>query len=182
MTATPRSSCRDWEVAVVDATTVYGAHPTQEEIDEMLAQRASAALGTLNEDGSIHLTYVIFLHEAGRLYLETSSVTRKARNASARGRATMMIQGSASTGRGLMVSAEGIARVIYGSEAHAINHRLRAKYIRPEALDAVDRAWGRLDDVAIEIAPRRWRSWTADVLHAETEKELEGRYDDAWIE
>lgn len=167
---------------MVDATTVYGAHPNQEEIDEVLGQRVSAALGTLNEDGSIHLTYVIFLHEAGRLYLETSSVTRKARNVTARARATMMVQGRASTGRSLMVAAEGIARVIHGPEAEAINHRLRAKYIKPEAIDAIDRAWGRLDDVSIEITPRRWRSWTGDVLHEETEKELEGSYDDAWIE
>jgi hypothetical protein len=167
---------------MVDATTVYGAHPTQEEIDEVLGQRVSAALGTLNEDGSVHLTYVIFLHEAGRLYLETSSVTRKVRNVTARARATMMVQGRASTGRNLMVAAEGIGRVIHGSEAQAINHRLRAKYIKPEAMDAIDRAWGRLDDVSIEITPRRWRSWTGDVLHEETEKELEGSYDDAWID
>ena len=167
---------------MVDATTVYGAHPTQEEIEEVLGQRRSAALGTLNEDGSIHLTYVIFLHEGGRLYLETASVTRKARNMAARARATMMVQGSASTGRSLMVAAEGIARVIHGSEARDINHRLRAKYIKPGALDAIDRAWGRFDDVAIEITPRRWRSWTGDLLHEETEKELEGSYEDAWIE
>ena len=167
---------------MADATAVYGAHPTQSEIDEVLEQRRSAALGTLNEDGSIHLTYVIFLHESGRLYLETSSVTRKARNVVARARATMMIQGPASTGRSLMVAAEGTARVIRGAEARAINRRLRAKYIRPEALDAIVRAWSRFDDVAIEITPRRWRSWTGDVLHAETEKELESNYDDAWID
>jgi PPOX class probable F420-dependent enzyme len=166
---------------MADATTVYRAHPTQAEIDEVLGQRRSAALGTLNEDGSIHLTYVIFLHEDGRLYLETASVTRKARNVAARPQASMLIQGPASTGRSLMVAAEGSARVIEGAEAHAINHRLRAKYIRPGALDAIDRAWGRFDDVAIEITPRRWRSWTGELLHAETEKELDGSYDDAWL-
>jgi hypothetical protein len=166
---------------MADATTVYGAHPTQDEIDEVLSQRRSAALGTLNEDGSVHLTYVIFLFEAGRLYLETASVTRKARNVSARARATMMVQGVATTGRSLMVSAEGIGRVIGGTEAQEVNRRLRAKYIRPEALDGIDRAWGRLDDVAIEITPRRWRSWTGDVLHAETQKELDIAYDEAWL-
>ena len=166
---------------MADATTVYRAHPTQAEIDEVLGQRRSAALGTFNEDGSIHLTYVIFLYEDGRLYLETASVTRKARNVAARPQASMLIQGPASTGRSLMVAAEGSARVIEGAEANAINHRLRAKYIRPGALDAIDRAWGRFDDVAIEITPLRWRSWTGDVLHAETQKELDGSYDDAWL-
>ena len=167
---------------MADATTVYRAHPTQDEIDDVLGQRLSAAVGTLNEDGSIHLTYVIFLRENGRLYFETASVTRKARNVVARARATMMVQGSASTGRSLMVAAEGIARVIHGSEARGINHRLRAKYIKPGALDAIDRAWGRLDDVAIEITPRRWRSWTGEVLHEETQKELDSSYDDAWLD
>jgi hypothetical protein len=80
-----------------DASTRYGAngsedhgrrqgrlpaHPTDGEIADVLAQRLVATVGTLNEDGSIHLAYVLFLHEDGRLYLETSSVTRKARNAS----------------------------------------------------------------------------------------------------
>ena len=166
---------------MADATTVYRAHPTQAEIDEVLGQRRSAALGTFNEDGSIHLTYVIFLYQDGRLYLETASVTRKARNVAARPQASMLIQGPASTGRSLMVAAEGTARVIEGAEANAINHRLRAKYIRPGALDAIDRAWGRFDDVAIEIKPLHWRSWTGDVLHAETQKELDGSYDDAWL-
>lgn len=117
----------------------------------------------------------------GRFYLETASVTRKARNVAARPRTSLLIQGPASTGRSLMVAAEGSARIIAGAEAHAINHRLRAKYIRPGALDAIDRAWDRFDDVAIEITPRRWRSWTGDLLHAETQKELDGSYDDAWL-
>jgi hypothetical protein len=52
----------DWrdaarEEAMADATTVYRAHPTQAEIDDVLALRGSAAVGTLNEDGSIHLAY-----------------------------------------------------------------------------------------------------------------------------
>ena len=103
---------------------------------------------------------MLFLHHDGRLYFETASVTRKARNAARGGWASMLVQGRASTGRNLMVSAEGTARVLDGPEAQDLNHRLRAKYIKPEALDGVDRAWGRLDDVAVEITPRRWRSWT----------------------
>ena len=80
-------------------------------------QRVTATVGTLNEDGSVHLAYVIFLHEDGKLYFETSSVTRKARNVLSRPQATLLVQGSASTGRNLMVAAEGTARVIEGPEA-----------------------------------------------------------------
>jgi hypothetical protein len=167
---------------MVTATQVYRSQPTPDEIAEVLGKRVAAAVGTLNEDGSVHLAYVIFLHEDGKLYFETSSVTRKARNVAARGQATMMVQGSASTGRSLMVSVEGTARVIDGPGAQAVNHRLRAKYIKDEAIGAVDRVWGALDDVAIEITPLRWRSWTGDLLHAETERELDGDYDAAWRE
>jgi PPOX class probable F420-dependent enzyme len=167
---------------MADAEQVYRAHPTSDEIAEVLAKRVAAAVGTLNEDGSIHLSYVLFLHDGGRMYFETSSVTRKARNAERRGWASMLVQGSASTGRNLMVAAEGTARVIQGAEAQERNRRLRAKYIKPEALDGIDRAWGRLDDVAVEITPRKWRSWTGSVLHAETRKELTGSYEDAWLD
>jgi hypothetical protein len=59
-----------------------------------------------------------------------------------------------------MVTAEGTAAVLRGARARELNHRLRAKYIKPGALDGIDRAWGALDDVAVEITPARWRSWT----------------------
>ena len=80
-----------------------------------------------------------------------------------------------------MVAAEGTARVLQGTQAQELNHRLRAKYIKPEALDGIDRAWGRLDDVAVEITPKKWRSWTGSALHKETQKELAGAYEDAWL-
>ena len=164
-----------------DAREVYRTHPTPDEIAEVLDQRGIATLGTLNEDGSVHLAYVIFLHEDGRLYVETSSVTRKARNVRDRGRATLLVEGRASTGRSLMVAAEGTARVIGGSEAQEIGHRVRAKYVKPEALDGIDRAYGRFDDVAIEITPARWRSWTNTLLRAEAEKEISGGYGNVWL-
>jgi len=79
-----------------------------------------------------------------------------------------------------MVAAEGTARVLEGAEAQTINHRLRGKYVKDDALDAIDRAWGPVDDVAIEITPVRWRSFTDDLLHEATEKELGGPIDSAW--
>ena len=164
-----------------DAKRIYRARPTDAEVAELLAMRLVATVGTLNEDGSIHLVYVIFLYEDGRLCFETSSVTRKARNARERGRATMLVQGQASTGTGLMVAAEGDATVVTGSRAQEINERLRAKYIRPAALGEINQAWGPLDDVTVEIVPRTWRSWTSAPFHAYTQRTLTADYDDAWL-
>jgi hypothetical protein len=162
------------------AREIYLAHPTQDEIDDVLGQRLTAALGTLNDDGSIHLTYLLFLFEDGRFRLETSSVTRKARNVVARPLASVLVQGTAATGRSLMIEAEGSARLIGLPEAQTVNHRLREKYIVPDAVEAVDRAWARFDDVAIQVTPMRWRSWTGTVL-AETTAEALGRdYEGIW--
>lgn len=80
-----------------------------------------------------------------------------------------------------MVSIEGAARVIRGPEAHKVNHRLRAQYIKPEVLPDVDRAWARLDDAAVEITPRRQRSWTGTALHEQTQKELSVPYGEIWL-
>ena len=162
------------------AADIYLAHPEQSEIDDVLGQRGVTALGTLNEDGSIHLTYLLFLYEDGRFYLETASTTRKARNVAARGVASLLIQGTASTGRSLMVECEGSARIVPVPEAHAVNHRIRAKYVLPDAVEALDSAWGRFDDVSIEVTPARWRSWTGDVLAATTAEALGRSYEGIW--
>lgn len=163
------------------AQGVYRARATEAEIADVLAQRLVAAVGTSNEDGSVHLAYVLFLFGDGHLYFETSSITRKARNAERAGRASMLVQGRAESGRSIMVSAEGAARLIRGDDAHEINHRLRAKYLKADALPGINRAWNRLDDVAVEITPITWRSWCGDVLHQETQKELDVPYGDAWL-
>jgi hypothetical protein len=160
---------------------IYRDQPTDEEIEDVLAQRLSGVVGTLNEDGSIHLAYVIFLWESGRLWYETSSVTRKARNVAARPTSSFIVQGTAASGRGLMVALEGTVEILTGAEARGVQHRIRAKYVRAEVLPALDRAWDEMDDVAIGIIPVRRRSWTGGTLAAFTEAALGSPYDDAWI-
>jgi PPOX class probable F420-dependent enzyme len=167
---------------MADAVEVYRDHPTEEEVISVLATRTSAAVGTLNPDGSVHLSYVIFLHDQGRIWFETSSVTRKARNLARDDRASILVQGTATSGRHLMTSIEGTARFLTGDEAAAMKRRLRAKYIKPEALDDLGRAWDRFDDVVVEVSPTRTRSWTGSVLHAETQAALSVDYNDIWID
>jgi Pyridoxamine 5'-phosphate oxidase len=162
------------------ADQIYRAHPTQAEIDDVLGQRLTCALGTLNEDGSIHLTYLIFLFDEGRFLLETASSTRKARNVAARGQASILVQGTAATGRSLMVEAEGSGRLIELPDAHDTNHRIRAKYVVDDAVESLDATWGRFDDVTIEVDPGRWRSWTGSVLAATTEAEMGRSYEEIW--
>jgi PPOX class probable F420-dependent enzyme len=165
-----------------DARAVYRARPSDGEVADVLAQRLVATVGTVNEDGSVHLAYVLFLHAGGRLFFETSSLTRKARNVQRTGRATLLVQGKAASGRSLMVAIDGTANVWRGERADAINHQLREKYVKHEALDDMDRVLDRLDDVTVEITPRTWRSWEGSVLRGHLQRGLRMPYDDAWLD
>jgi hypothetical protein len=127
---------------MADAEQIYRDHPTDEEIADVLASQGTAAVGTVNADGSVH-------HR--------------------------------STGQQLMVSLEGTGRIIDGDEARRINHDLRAKYIQPEALDEIDRAWNSFDDVAVELTADRVRSWTGTIMHAETQQHLSQPYESIWL-
>jgi general stress protein 26 len=124
---------------MTDAVEVYRAQAAPAAIEASLSSKtAKAVVGTLNEDGTTHLAFVIFLYEDGRFYFETSSVTKKARNAAARPNTSFAIEGP-----GFMAKAEGTARVIEGAEAQAINARLRAKYLTPEAMGLCRSGLGR---------------------------------------
>lgn len=138
---------------------VYLAKPAPEAIEEHLERRINATIGTLNPDGSIHLAFVLFLWEEGKLYFETASMTKKAHNVAARPTASFAFEG-----KGFMAMPEGIGRIIDGSEAHAINGRLRQKYLTGPAAATVGVAWGTVEDISVEITPTKWRSWSNEAL------------------
>jgi len=116
-----------------------------------LEANVNATIGTLNPDGSVHLAHVSFLYEDGRLYFETASSTRKARNAAERPRVSFLVDHPE-----IDVRAEGRARVLIGPEAQAVNQRLREKY----GFGAkADRYFRSIDDCAVEISVDRWRTW-----------------------
>ncbi|MGZ5353817.1 MAG: pyridoxamine 5'-phosphate oxidase family protein [Actinomycetota bacterium] len=85
------------------AAEVYRFRPDPDEIADVLSKRVVATVGTTNADGSIHLAYVLFLFEDDRILIETSSVTRKARNVASRPAASFLVQGRAFSGRMTMV-------------------------------------------------------------------------------
>lgn len=150
------------------AEEVYLAKPPPDEIEAQLLRPINAVVGTLNPDGSIHLAFVIFLWEKGRFYFETASMTKKVRNIRANPTASFAIDPP-----GFMAMAEGTGRVIEGAEALQINRRIRDKNLTPEAAGSVGKAWGEFDDVAVEITPNKWRSWSSAKL-VEASKEVAG--------
>jgi len=128
--------------------------------EEMLAGRFIASLGTQNEDGSIHLTAVWYLFEAGRLYVATSSRSRKARNVTARPKATLMVDSrKPAFERGLVAICT--ADRIEGASSREINARIHRRYMSEAAL-ADPRAGGTMaamDDITLRLTPANWYAW-----------------------
>jgi PPOX class probable F420-dependent enzyme len=145
-------------------------HPAQpagsarsDPLHDFLELRLIATLGTLNEDGSILLTPIWYLFDEGRLYVGTSSTSRKVRNVQARPRATLLVDQRA-LGGNRWVSASGKAEVVRGDPAAAINARIRARYLTEAGEEAYGPALVAADDVAIALTPESWKSWQPRLL------------------
>jgi PPOX class probable F420-dependent enzyme len=143
-----------------------------ERVEEFLAGRRIATLATENPDGSAYLTAVWFLFEDGAVYVGTSGTSRKARNAEARPRASIMVDArGAGPQRG--VAASGPVTVLRGEEARAVNDRILERYLTSAGIAApgVGGAIADSDDVTLRLDPGPWRTWS-------TSEDFEGRLED----
>lgn len=143
-------------------------HTLDPAFQELIRGRYIATLGTENADGSIHLTAVWYLFEAGSLYVATSSRTQKARNAAARPKASLMVDArKPGTERGL--TAAGKVEVISGNQSQEINRRIHSRYLSPAALadPQVGPVFASFDDVTLRLTPASWITWDMAVLDAQ---------------
>jgi nitroimidazol reductase NimA-like FMN-containing flavoprotein (pyridoxamine 5'-phosphate oxidase superfamily) len=143
----------------MDAAEVYLAKPPDEEIERQLSRPLGGVVGTLNPEGTIHLAFVIYLWENGKFYFETASMTKKVRNLRENPTVSFAVDAD-----GFMVMVEGTARILEGDEATEINRKVRRQHLTPQAAETVGEAWGLVDDVAVEITPQKWRSWSSHKL------------------
>jgi PPOX class probable F420-dependent enzyme len=137
-------------------------------LQEFLRGRYIATLGTENADGTIHLTAVWYLFEDGRLFVATSSKTRKARNAVARPTASLMVDvRKPGTERG--VTAAGRVELISGDQSQEINRRVHSRYMSAAAMSdpRVGPVFASFDDVTIRLTPVSWFAWDMAVLDAQ---------------
>jgi len=135
---------------------------------EFLRGRYIATLGTENPDGTIHLTAVWYLFESGRLFVATSSKSRKARNLVARPKASLMVD-VRKPGAERGVTAAGRVEVISGDEAQEINRRLHSRYLSTAALSDphIGPVFASFDDVTLRLTPVSWITWDMAVLDAQ---------------
>ena len=127
-----------------------------------LDERRHAVVSTIEPDGSPHSIPIWYLFRDGRLFVATSSRSRKYKNAAARPTATVLVD-HRQPGVERWVSATGPVAIVRGDEARAIVKAIHARYLTAAAIQDA-RVGGGLaagDDVVLAIAPATWRSWTA---------------------
>jgi PPOX class probable F420-dependent enzyme len=137
-------------------------------LQDTLRGRYIATLGTENADGTIHLTAVWYLFESGFLFIATSSKSKKARNLSARPKASLMVDvRKPAAERG--VTATGKVELISGEESRQINQRVHRRYMSESAMSdpQIEPVFASFDDVTIRLTPLSWISWDMKVLDAQ---------------
>jgi PPOX class probable F420-dependent enzyme len=145
--------------------------PTQTldpKLQELLCGRYIATLGTENPDGTMHLTAVWYVFESGSLFVATSSKTQKARNVTARPKASLMVD-SRKPGTERGVTASGKVEVISGKQSQEINRRIHSRYLSAAAISDphIGPVFASFDDVTIRLTPVSWITWDMAVLDAQ---------------
>ena len=135
-------------------------HGLSSDLRALVNQKSSVALGTINPDGSPHMTLLLFLlDETDRMLLAAPRTTRKVRNIIDRPEVTALVDID-----GGWVSCTGQARIVEGAEAAEINRRMRERVLTDAGLATLGRFLEAHEDVTIEITPTKWLSWQMDPI------------------
>jgi general stress protein 26 len=144
-------------------------------IQQLLNGRYIASLATQNPNGAIHQVAVWYLFIPGdgsasspRIYIATSTRTRKARNIQSNPNVSLMID-SRDPAASLGVNITGSAQFLTGDASRQWNHRVHAKYMSPAALadPQVGPTFSAMDDVTVEITPGSLITWDMRTFDAQ---------------
>jgi len=130
-------------------------HGLRDDLRELIERASSLVLGTINPDGSPHLTLVLFsLLADATVHIPTPHSTRKIKNIRERPEVTVLW----TVGDG-WVSCTGIAKVIGGDEAQAHNAAVRDRLLTDSGHATLGKFLAAHEDTTIEITPTKWLSW-----------------------
>lgn len=135
-------------------------HGLSDDIRQLVTEQSSVTLGTINPDGSPHMTLLLFsLDDNNRLHLPTPRSTRKVRNILERPIVTALV-----TIDGGWASCTGPARIVEGDEAADYNLGVRERLFTESGLATMGRFLEAHENTTIEITPTKWLSWTMDPI------------------
>jgi len=129
-------------------------------VQQLLAGRYIASLGTERPDGSLHIVAVWYWSDGERIYVATSTRTRKARNLQSNPKIAIMVDARDSVAS-FGVNIAGTARIVTGDAARKWNERIHSKYLSEAALadPKVGPVFTSWDDITIEITPVSVIAW-----------------------
>ncbi|HYM78799.1 MAG TPA: pyridoxamine 5'-phosphate oxidase family protein [Candidatus Dormibacteraeota bacterium] len=136
------------------------ASMTDASVRRLLEGRYVAALGSESPDGSIHMVAVWYWFDGARIFVATSSRSRKGRNLQANPKVSLMIDSrdpAASHG----VTIVGTAEVLSGEASQKKNAEIHRKYLSEAAIadERVGPVFAAWDDVTIQITPGSVIAW-----------------------
>ena len=129
-------------------------------VTQLLNGRYVASLATENPDGSIHMVAVWYWFDAGKIFVATSSRSRKARNLQSNPKVSLMIDSrDPAASRGVNIA--GTAQILTGDTSRKRNADIHGKYLSGAALadSRVGPVFAGWDDVTIQITPTSVIAW-----------------------
>jgi hypothetical protein len=155
-------------------------HGLTKEMREHLARQGNVVLATINEDGSPHLTELLFLlDEQERIQMPTPHNTRKYKNLQERPVASVFFYDQPG-----WISATGSVELWVGAEAAAANQRNRDRLLTESGHATIGRLLASEEDTTIVLTPSRWLSWNSSTVSAavtELGGDIEAHPPDTWF-
>jgi len=160
--------------------TYRTAHGLTEEMRGHLARQGNVVLATINDDGSPHLTEVLFLlDEQDRIQMPTPHNTRKYKNLQERPVASVFFYDQPG-----WISATGSVELWIGDEAAAANQRNRDRLLTDAGHATIGLLLAAEEDTTIVLTPAKWLSWsssTVPVAVTELGGDIEAHPPDTWF-
>lgn len=151
-----------------------------EEMREHLAKQGNVILATVNDDGSPHLTEVLFLlDDEDRIQMPTPHNTRKFKNLEKRPIATVFFYEQPGWS-----SATGPVELWTGEQAAEANKLNRERLLTEAGHATIGLVLAAHEDTTIVLTPAKWLSWSvAKTMEAVTETgaDLEANPPDTWF-
>ena len=129
-------------------------------VSELLSGRYIASFASEAGDGAIHVVAVWYFFDGAKIYVATSTRTRKARNIQSNPKVSLMIDSrDPAASRGVCIA--GTARILSGESARNWNAKVHGKYLSPTALadEHIGPVFAAWDDITVEVTPTNVFAW-----------------------
>jgi PPOX class probable F420-dependent enzyme len=134
-------------------------------VQQLLKGRYIATLATENPDGSIHMAAVWYWFDGAKIFVTTSSRSRKGKNVRSNPKASIMFD-SRDPQASFGATVIGSVQVLTGQAAQQRGAEIHRKYMSAAALadPKVGPVFAMFDDITIEITPASVIFWDMRVL------------------